>query len=265
MTWEFRRLHWQVLCPAWRFPMQSALVPPLRLAIFNPASRSNCCSLASFGVAVASTVKSGDSTFRKKSAVAAAPEPKFRCASSITTPIRNPPLAQLGNHAVHRQRHVLVAADLAAFLPDHGDRGPCLNEHITIPCGAGLAVGIDIALAQRAALGGQGAAGLRHQPGIGGEPKPNRLDGKLPAHRFQRTARHQGRARSGRGLQQDYPQLTRNPRPVFRFAVTLRVHLQDMDIQARQIHPKSNPPDTGTEHLRHHQRACGQRSRLQHP
>ncbi len=29
----------------------------------------------------------------------------------------------------------------------------------------------------------------------------------------------------------------------------LRIHLQDMDIRARQIHPEPNPPHAGTEHL----------------
>ncbi|SEU08376.1 zinc-finger of transposase IS204/IS1001/IS1096/IS1165 [Paracoccus homiensis] len=30
---------------------------------------------------------------------------------------------------------------------------------------------------------------------------------------------------------------------------TLRVHLQDLDIRAGQIHPQSDPPDAGTEHI----------------
>jgi 2,4-dienoyl-CoA reductase-like NADH-dependent reductase (Old Yellow Enzyme family) len=29
----------------------------------------------------------------------------------------------------------------------------------------------------------------------------------------------------------------------------LRIHLQNLDIRARSIHPKSDPPDAGTEHL----------------
>lgn len=34
-----------------------------------------------------------------------------------------------------------------------------------------------------------------------------------------------------------------------RWPHTLRIYLQDLDIRARQIHPKSDPPDAGTEHL----------------
>ncbi|QRI66679.1 GTP-binding protein (plasmid) [Shinella sp. PSBB067] len=31
----------------------------------------------------------------------------------------------------------------------------------------------------------------------------------------------------------------------------MRIHLQDLDIRASQIHPKPDPPDAGTEHLEH--------------
>src|SRR5690606_37731273 len=31
----------------------------------------------------------------------------------------------------------------------------------------------------------------------------------------------------------------------------LRIHLQDLDIRARQIHPEPDPPNAGTEHLEH--------------
>ncbi|MFT7189906.1 MAG: hypothetical protein ACI9AQ_000460, partial [Dinoroseobacter sp.] len=29
----------------------------------------------------------------------------------------------------------------------------------------------------------------------------------------------------------------------------LRIHLQDLDIRARQVHPKPDPPNAGTKHL----------------
>ena len=34
-------------------------------------------------------------------------------------------------------------------------------------------------------------------------------------------------------------------------AHTLRIHLQDLDIRAGQIHLEPDPPDAGTEHLKH--------------
>jgi RNA-directed DNA polymerase len=37
--------------------------------------------------------------------------------------------------------------------------------------------------------------------------------------------------------------------PLTAFMAALRIHLQNLEGRARQIHPKSDPPDAGTEHL----------------